>query len=170
MQIENGMDMYKTGVELLYSVESQILEALPKMIDAAQHDEVKHAFRLHLEQTRGQRDRLEPILQGLGAKPGGAKPGGAKDEALAAIVHQAETEKSSIRNKMLIDPLLIAAAQKVEHYEIAAYGTATTFAKMLGREQDQQALFQTLQEEKETDEKLTEIAKNIVNPEALKAA
>jgi ferritin-like metal-binding protein YciE len=135
------------------------------MIEKAKHQELKQGLQMHLEQTRQQRQRLEPILQRCGAQPGQLQ-----DEAFRAMVRDGEQFVSSVTDPNLTDAAIIAVAQKVEHYEMAYYGTVATMAGMMGMADEQKVLHQTLEEEKQTDAKLSELAKSVVNKEALGAA
>jgi ferritin-like metal-binding protein YciE len=145
----------------IYDAENQLIKALPKMAKAASNSELKSAFEQHLEQTKGHVDRLEQAFEMLGQDAKGHKCKGMSgliDEGKEVL--KGEGEDSSI------DALLIAAAQKVEHYEIAAYGSICTFAKQIQQDDLADLLHQTLDEEKETDQKLTEIAESNVNVDA----
>lgn len=148
----------------LYSAEQQILVALPKMAEAASHAELKRAFQSHLKQTEGQVARLETIFQALGEKPTGKTCA-----AMKGLIKEGDELIKEGLEPDVLDAALIGAAQKVEHYEMAGYGTARTWAKRLG-EQDACALLQqTLEEEAATDEKLTKLAETKVNKDAVAA-
>jgi|ERR1043166_3204155 ferritin-like metal-binding protein YciE len=145
----------------LYSAENQLIKALPKMAKAAAAPELREAFENHLEETKGQVDRLEQIFKGLEGSPKGKKCA-----AMEGLIEEggeiiSEHEKSSVR-----DAGLICAAQKVEHYEIASYGCARTFAQLLGMDKAAQLLQETLDEEADADKKLTDLAESIINVEA----
>lgn len=144
----------------LYSAENQILKALPKMIKAANSDELREAFQEHLKQTQGHVQRLDRIFQQAGGNGRGKKCKGME----GVIAEGKEVLEEELTDDTL-DAALIGAAQKVEHYEIATYGTARTHAEILGEQQAAELLEETLQEEKETDERLTQIAEEI-NPQA----
>ena len=161
MKLESLRDLYLEQLKDLYSAETQLVDALPKMADAASAPELKNAFREHLNQTRQHVERLEKIFQTLNESPKGETCEGMKGlvkEGDAMIKMKGEPE--------VIDAGLIAAAQRVEHYEIAGYGTVRTYAELLGEQESVRLLERTLQEEEETDEKLTEIAESRVNEEA----
>jgi ferritin-like metal-binding protein YciE len=148
----------------LYSAENQIIKALPKMAKAATSPELRRAFERHLEETRRQVERLDQIGEELEMKMTGKKCKGM--EGLIA------EGKELIEEELEADALdagLIGAAQKVEHYEIAAYGTARTHAEMLGYRRIAKLLQQTLNEEGMTDKKLTQLAESVVNYEAVNA-
>jgi ferritin-like metal-binding protein YciE len=161
MKLESLRDLYLEQLKDLYSAENQLVDALPKMADAASAPELKNAFREHLNQTRQHVERLEKIFQTLDESPKGETCEGMKGlvkEGDAMIKMKGEPE--------VIDAGLIAAAQRVEHYEIAGYGTVRTYAELLGEQESVRLLERTLQEEEEADEKLTEIAESRVNEEA----
>lgn len=149
----------------LYSAENQLVKALPKMAKAASSEKLKAAFEEHLDVTQTHVARLEEIFEGLEASPRGKKC-----EAMAGLVAEgAEIIKKKGVDPSVKDAALIAAAQKVEHYEIAGYGTVRTFARMLGMEDAAALLEQTLEEEKEADETLNELAEQEINEQALHA-
>jgi len=136
----------------LYDSEHQLLKALPKMAKAAEHEELKQAFESHLAETQGHVEKLESVFESLDETPKRKKC-----KAMDGIVaegHELIDEG---------DAALIAAAQKVEHYEIASYGTVAAWADILGENDAAETLGEILQEEKAADEKLTEIAESIVN-------
>lgn len=167
----NLHDLYVEQLKDLYSAEAQLMDALPKMAASATHPELKSAFTTHLDQTKRQRDRVEQVLDGLGEKATGHKC-----EAMEGIIKEAKSFLKETDNLLwkdapdaVIDAGLIANAQRAEHYEIAGYGTVCYFAEILGRPQDKALLGQTLEEETQTDELLTKIAKQAVNPEAIMA-
>jgi ferritin-like metal-binding protein YciE len=153
-------DAYIEQLRDIYSAESQLVKALPKMAKAAHSDELKNGFLEHLEQTKGHVTRLEQIFEELDEKPTGKKC-----QAMAGLVEEGSETISEDATPAVKDALLISAAQRVEHYEIAAYGTVKTFAQTLGHDDAAKLLDETLQEEVETDEKLTEAAQTI-NAEA----
>jgi len=145
----------------IYDGENQILKALPKMIEATSTPELKDAFQTHLRQTEGHVRRLEDAFRLLGKDAKGQKCAG-----MAGIIAEGEkTMKENIEPSVL-DAALIAAAQKVEHYEIASYGCVSTYADMLGYNQVHDLLGQNLSEEEATDEKLSALAESLINVEA----
>ncbi|MXQ14789.1 ferritin-like domain-containing protein [Microvirga makkahensis] len=164
MNIDDFRQMYVTELQELRSVEAQLVDALPKMTDMANHPELKQAIQDHLQETRSQQDRLDEILRRCSAEPREHV-----DQSMQAIVREAEKWARMVQDPDLRDAGLIASAQRVEHYEIAVYGTLATWAKQLGLDEDLQALHAILEEEKRTDEKLTGLAKRIVNPDAASA-
>jgi ferritin-like metal-binding protein YciE len=145
----------------LLDAEKQITKALPKMAKAASSEELKAAFQHHLEQTAGQIERLNQVFENLGERARGKKC-----EAMQSIIEEGQHMLEESDPGPTRDALLIAAAQKVEHYEIASYGTARTFANQLGHSKAASLLEQTLKEERATDEKLTQIAESNANPRA----
>lgn len=156
MPNEGLREVYVDSLKDLYSAESQLVKALPKLAKAASSDELRQGFEEHLEQTKGHVQRLEQIFEGLGESPKGKKCVGME----GLIKEGGEVMGEGFEGAMM-DAALIGAAQRVEHYEIAAYGTASEFAKTLGESEHASLLDQTLEEEKKTDEKLTEIAKTV---------
>ena len=160
MPNEGLKELYIDELKDLYSAESQLLKALPKMAKAASSEELRQGFEEHLEQTRGHVERLEEMFKSLGESPKGKKCAG-----MEGLVKEGSEVMHEDFQGALKDAALIGAAQRVEHYEIAAYGTASEFAKLLGENEHVSLLEETLQEEKDTDKKLTELAKEI-NPQA----
>lgn len=157
---EGLKELYLDELKDLYSAETQMLKALPKLAKAASSKELRQGFEEHLEQTKGHVQRLEQIFQALGESPKGKKCKGMEglvDEGAEVIDDDFE---GSVK-----DAALIGAAQRVEHYEIAAYGTVCAFAKELGETEQASLLTETLEEEKKTDEKLTQLAQQM-NPQA----
>ncbi len=142
----------------LYSAENQITKALPKMAKAASSSELKSAFEIHLRETEGQIQRLDRVFEILGTSPKGKTCEGMKGVIEEGNQMLQESEEGDIR-----DAALISAGQRVEHYEMAGYGTVRSYAERLGKSQIVQLLEQTLNEEKAADKKLTEISKK-VNP------
>lgn len=161
MKLSTLQDLFLEELKDIYDAEQQIVKALPQMAKAAQSDELRNAFEDHLEQTKEQVSRLEQIFENLGEQPKGKKCKG-----MAGLIEEAkELMKEDIEPDVL-DAGLIAAAQRVEHYEIAVYGCLATYANLMGNEEDAELLQQTLDEEKESDELLTEIAESCINMEA----
>ena len=148
-----------------YSAETQILEALPKMADAASAQELKQAFQTHRQETEGQVRRLEQVFQILKAEPGGNTC-----EATQGLIEEAEEIIGEGHPPEVLDVALIMAAQKVEHYEIASYGSLRALAQTCGLSDVAQLLDETLAEEKATDEKLNQLAEGGINDRAKAAA
>jgi ferritin-like metal-binding protein YciE len=158
---ENLRDLYLNELRDLYSAETQLTQALPKMADAAAASDLRDAFQKHHEQTRGHVARLEEIFDRLGEKPTGETC-----KAMKGLIEEGESYIKAGGSEEVRDAGLIGAAQRVEHYEIAAYGTTRTLAERLGAMDDVDLLQQTLDEEKETNQLLTDIAEGQVNAEA----
>ena len=154
-------DLYLNELRDLYSAEKQLLEALPKMAEAASSSQLEQAFAEHLDQTRGHVSRLEQIFDALGEEPGGETC-----KAMEGLIKEGEDYVKAGGDRDVRDAGLIGAAQRVEHYEIAGYGTARALALRLGESEAADKLQATLEEESEADLKLTEIAESEVNPEA----
>jgi ferritin-like metal-binding protein YciE len=154
-------DLLVHELQDIYNAEAQILKALPKMIKAVSHPDLQRAFEEHLEQTEGQVERLDQVFKLLGVP---AK--GRKCEGMAGLIEEGKTVMEQDADPAVLDAALIAAAQKVEHYEIASYGCVCTYAEMLGYDQVHDLLGQNLEEEETTDEKLTDLAETVINVEA----
>jgi len=140
----------------IYDAEKQLVKALPKMTQAAHAQDLQSAFEDHLEQTEQHVKRVEQVFQMFDQKPKGKKC-----EAMAGLIEEAEDIMKEEATHPVMDAALIAAAQKVEHYEIATYGCLRTWAELLGKDEAIDLLEETLNEEKDVDESLTEIATNI---------
>ena len=149
-------ELYVDELKDIYSAETQLVKALPKMAQAASSEELRQGFEQHLEQTKGHVQRLEKIFEALGESPKGKKCKG-----MEGLVEEGEEAIGEDFEDSVMDAALIGAAQRVEHYEIAAYGTVCAFAEELGETEQASLLTETLEEEKETDEKLTELAQQI---------
>ena len=145
----------------MYDGEKQLTRALPKMAKAAESEELGAAFRSHLQETEKQVTRLEQVFRSIGETARGKKCDG-----IQGIVEESKPAMEDLEGAIL-DAALIAGAQKVEHYEIASYGTLAYFADLLGEGKAKELLGQTLEEEKAADEKLNQIAKSRVNRDAL---
>jgi ferritin-like metal-binding protein YciE len=164
MSIENFQELLVDELKDLYSAEKQIVRALPKLAKAATSPELKDALLSHLEETKGHVERLEEIAEMVGKKLTGKTCAGMQGVLEEGSEVLEDTDKGNVR-----DAAMIAAAQRVEHYEMAGYGSARDFAKLLGMPDVASLLEQTLEEEKAADKKLTSIASG-VNKEAKKAA
>ena len=149
-------ELYVEQLRDLYDAEQQIIKALPEMIDAAQSDNLKEALNEHLDVTKEQASRLEKIFNTLGEKPKGERCKG-----MQGVLAEGSDLVGKIDEGEVRDAAIIASAQRVEHYEMAGYGTARTYATMLGENEAGDLLDQTLSEEKEADEKLTDLAGEI---------
>ncbi|HSD83617.1 MAG TPA: ferritin-like domain-containing protein [Anaerolineae bacterium] len=162
MEMNSLKELYVEELRDLYSAENQITKALPRMAKKAETEELKGAFEEHLQQTENQIARLEKIFSSLDKSPRGKKCVGM--EGLLEEGKEIMTEKMEPEVR---DAALIAAAQRVEHYEIAAYGTVRAYAELLGEQEAMQLLTATLEEESATDEKLTQLAESSINVEAM---
>jgi ferritin-like metal-binding protein YciE len=165
MELETLKDLYVHELKDLYSAETQLIKALPKMAKAATNRQLKAAFRQHLEQTRRQAKRLEQVLKGQGASTRGPKC-----EGMEGLIAEGDKMAGEDAENEVRDAGLIAAAQRVEHYEIAGYGCAKTYAQLLSDKNGARLLETTLQEEGNTDKKLTKLARSVINLKAKKAA
>jgi ferritin-like metal-binding protein YciE len=165
MKINTLHDALVHELQDLYSAEVQLTKALPKMAKASTHEELAQAFEEHLEQTKGHAERLEKALKQLDASTRGEKC-----KAMEGLIEEGKSTLHLDASDEVRDALIISSAQKVEHYEIAGYGTARTFAKLLGEDKVVSLLADTLEEEAETDQKLTKIAETVVNRDAELAA
>ena len=162
MAMSNLQDVLEHQVKDLYSAETQLTSALPKMMEAATTQELKDAFQKHLEQTKEQVNRLKQAADMLGVQPTGEKCKG-----MEGLLKEAQDLISEHDKSVALDAALIAAAQRVEHYEIAGYGSACQFAEALGNSQVKEILGQTLNEEEQTDKLLSQIAESTVNKQAM---
>lgn len=151
--ITNLEQLYYDQIRDLYSAETQLLTALPEMAANATNDELKTAFTMHLDETREQRARLEKICSRHGITPDGEECDAMRGLIKEAKKHVSDTTPGDVR-----DAVLIASANRVEHYEIAAYGVTKTFAKVLGFSEDASLLDESLDEESAADDKVTKIA------------
>jgi ferritin-like metal-binding protein YciE len=158
MAVESARDFLIDELRDIYNAEKQLTRALPKLAKAASAPSLQDAFRKHLEETKGQVERLDRIFEELGVRGTGKKC-----EAMEGLVEEGNQLVQEIESSEVLDAALIAAAQKVEHYEIASYGTLRTLAEGMGLDNVARLLEETLEEEKATDEALTELAESEVN-------
>ena len=161
MEMESLRDLYLEELKDVYNAEKQLLKALPRMARAATHDELRSAFEDHLNVTEEQVRRLETIFDDLG-KPARGK----KCMGMEGLIAEGKEMMEEDMEPEVLDAALISAAQRVEHYEIAAYGTLRTYARQLGFDNHAELLQQTLNEEGEADKLLTQIAESAVNIDA----
>jgi len=161
MKLNSLRDLYIAELKDLYDAENRIIKALPKMAEASSSQDLRNAFEHHLKQTRIQAQRLEQIFEKLDQSPKGEKCKG-----MVGIIDEGEDLMDEDAPPAVRDAALIAAAQRVEHYEIAAYGTCRTYARRLGYEDQARLLNETLQEEGEADKKLTTLAESYINEDA----
>src|SRR5688572_16990064 len=161
MEMESLQELLVEEMRDLYSAEKQLTKAMPRMAKKASNPQLKRAFETHLRETELQIERLEKIFEKLGKKPTGKKCA-----AMEGLIEEAKDMMGEDMEDDVMDAALISAAQKVEHYEIASYGTVRTYAKLLGNKDAARLLQQTLDEEGKTDKLLTKLAENGINIEA----
>jgi ferritin-like metal-binding protein YciE len=164
MKLDSLRTLWIEEMRDLYNAENQLLKALPKMAKKASTRELKEAFESHLDETQTHVERLDEIFDRLGKKPTGKTC-----KAMKGLIEEGSEMMMEDGLDSVIDAGIIAAAQRVEHYEIAGYGVVRTFASLLGEDEAEELLQETLDEEGAADEKLTEIAESIVNEEAEEA-
>jgi ferritin-like metal-binding protein YciE len=163
MEITTLRDLFQEHIQDLRSMEDQIVDTLPDMIEASSNDELRSALQNHLEQTRRQVQRLEEVCRLVDFDPEGERC-----EGMRGILKEGDKlVEKDVEEDDVRDAAIIAAAQRVEHYEIAVYGTARTFARMLGEEEAATLLEESLEEEKNADATLSEIAEAHVNRRAM---
>jgi ferritin-like metal-binding protein YciE len=161
MEMETLQDLYVEELKDLFSAENQILKALPRMIKAASHPQLKRAFAKHEKETRQHVKRLERVCKELGVSPRGKKCVG-----MEGLIEEGKELIKEKPDDDVLDAGLITAAQHVEHYEMAGYGTCRTWARLLGYQDQARLLQETLDEEKQTDLDLTVLAESSINLEA----
>ena len=162
MSMDSLKDLYVDQLLDLYSAETQILKALPKMAEKASHPELRTAFEEHERQTREQVRRLDQVFEALGEKSGGHHCKG-----MEGLLKEGEELMAMKVEPDVLDAGLITSAQRVEHYEMAGYGTVRTFARQLGLRDQEEILQRTLDEEGETDHRLTDLAERVINRDAM---
>ena len=165
MTMKSAQDLLLNELRDIYDAEKQLVKALPKMAKAASSEQLRQAFQGHLEETKTQVERLERAFDRLDTRTRGKRCA-----AMEGLVEEASQMMDAIKIPQILDAALIAGAQKVEHYEIAAYGSVRALAEACGHQQVAQLLDETLEEEKAADQKLNQIALSEVNPSALAAA
>jgi ferritin-like metal-binding protein YciE len=161
MKLATLKDLYLEELRDVYSAETQLVKALPKMSDAATHDELRGSLDDHFDQTKEHVERLDQIFESLGESAKGKRCKG-----MEGLIAEAQELLGEDADSDVLDAGIISMAQRIEHYEIAAYGCLCTYARLLQRDDDHDLLGQTLEEEKESDENLTEIAEGAINVEA----
>lgn len=161
MKIENMEELFLQQIEDLYDAEKRLVKALPKMAEASSSSQLRQAFESHLQETQGHVQRLERVFSEINKEPKSTTC-----DAMKGLISEGEDMISHIEQSPLRDAGLIAAGNRVEHYEMAAYGSARAFAETLGLSNAVSLLQQTLQEEKTADEKLTRLAESSINSEA----
>ena len=164
IELNSFEDLFREEIEDLYDAEHRLLDALPKMAEAANSNQLKQAFEDHLIETRGHVSRLEQVFRAMNVEPKRSTC-----DAMKGLISEGEDMIKAKGNPDIKDAALIAAAQRVEHYEISGYGTARAFARRLGLEQVATLMQQTLDEEKAADEKLNTLAHSSINPQAASA-
>ena len=164
MKVNTLHELFVSELKDLYNAESQLTKALPKMVQAAKSPRLKQALQDHLDVTQEQKERLEQIFQQLDENPKGRKC-----KAMEGLIAEGEEAIELSGEDAVLDAAIIAAAQRVEHYEIAGYGTVRTFAGLLGYDDAVELLQTTLDEEGEADHLLTEIAESEINKRAVAA-
>ncbi|MET7027929.1 YciE/YciF ferroxidase family protein [Sediminicola luteus] len=160
--MKNLQDLFEHQLKDLYSAESQLIKALPKMVKNATDKKLKSAFESHLKETEEQKTTLEEICKKLEIKPGGEKC-----KAMAGLIEEAEGFIKEAEGEEVMDAGLIAEAQRVEHYEISGYGTAVRFAKELGHKEIAKMLQKILDQEYKADETLDGLAESRLNKKAI---
>jgi len=161
MELESLQDLFVDSLKDLYNAETQITKALPKVIKTASSPELQQALESHLKETEGHVQRLEQIFERLGEKPTGKKC-----KAMEGLIAENKEMMGEDAEPDVMDAGLIVGCQKIEHYEIAGYGSMVTFAKILGDNESAKLLQQTLVEEDKADKKLTEVAESTINLQA----
>jgi ferritin-like metal-binding protein YciE len=164
-EIESLRDLYVDQLKDLYSAENQITKALPKVIKKVTSPELKQALEKHLQETVKQVDRLDQIFESMATSPRGKKCVGME----GVLDESKEVMSEKMASPDLMDAALTGGCQKVEHYEISAYGTTRAFAVLLGEDKAVDLLTQTIEEERAADAKLTELGVNMINPRAVEA-
>jgi ferritin-like metal-binding protein YciE len=162
MEVDSLRKLYVEELKDLYSAEKQILQALPKMVKKATNPQLKNAFQEHLEVTQVHVERLERIFEGLG-KPARGK----KCKAMEGLLEEGKEMMAEDMEDDVMDAALISAAQRVEHYEMAGYGTVRTWAQEMGETAAAKLLQETLDEERNADKSLTQLAETTINIEAM---
>ena len=162
MKLETLKDLFHEQIQDLYDAENQLLKALPKMAKTATNPQLKAAFESHLEETRGQVERLKQVFK-IEDEPAKRKT----CKAMKGLIEEGEETIKEDAEPAVKDAALIASAQRVEHYEMAGYGTVIAYAKLLKDTAAMKLLKETLEEEKAADEKLTKLAESVINVEAL---
>jgi ferritin-like metal-binding protein YciE len=165
MQMTDLQDLLVENLKDLYSAETQLLKALPKVAKKVENEQLRQALEMHVKETEQQAKRLEQVLGKMGEKAGGKKCHG-----MEGLIEEAKELMGEDAEPEVMDAGLIVDCQKVEHYEIAGYGSAVTFAKLLGDEESARLLAQSLNEEENADKKLTQIAESSINIQAAAGA
>lgn len=162
MKANNPIDFFANVIKTLHSAESQLEKALPKLAKKVKDDQLRKGFEAHVKVTENQKERLEKIAEMMDFTPRGKKC-----IAMEGIINELETDLNEIQQEEMVDAELIIGAQKVEHYEIAAYGSACALAKAMGNDKVLKLLNETLEEEKQQDKLLTKMAEEYINEKAI---
>ncbi len=165
VKLDSLLKVFVAQLKDMYSAENQLMELLPRMHDAATSQKLKEAFREHMEETKGQIGRIEEIFETLDYEPGGHRC-----EAMAGLVKEAKEIINEDGEPEAKDAALICAAQKIEHYEIATYGSLRAYARVLNRDDAYTHLHKILEQERSADSLLTDLAENTINTLAMLAA
>jgi ferritin-like metal-binding protein YciE len=166
MPVNSLQDLYQQKLQMILDAEQQGLQAYPQMLGMVQHQELRQAMQTHMQQTQQQVQQLQQLAQ----QGGQSMQGGQPCVSMQALIQEAQQVLGQIQDPDTRDAFLICSAQAIEHHEIAAYGTARAWARELGRDQDVQVLEQILDQEKQTDALLTQLAERRVNQEAAQGA
>jgi ferritin-like metal-binding protein YciE len=165
LKLDDLQKVFVAQLKDMHSAERQLIEALPKMAEGATNARLEQAFRDHLKETKGQVERLEKIFKSLDFKPGGHRC-----KAMEGLIEEGDEILGEDADPEARDAAIICAAQKVEHYEIATYGTLRAFARVLGMAEAHELLTESLREERNADSLLTDLAENAINRLAMLAA
>jgi ferritin-like metal-binding protein YciE len=165
MEIDSLRKLYIEELKDLYSAEKQLIQALPRMAKKVQNEKLRKGFEQHLETTRMQLERLDRIFEMIGKAPRGKKC-----KAMEGLIEEGKEMMQEDMDEDVMDAALISSAQKIEHYEIAGYGTVRTYAELLGEKEQAKLLQQTLDEEGQMDKQLTQLAESEINVEAMAEA
>jgi len=158
-------EAFVNGLSAMYNTEKLIMEGMPSLMEGVTNPEAKQALEQHGQETQQQMQRLEQIFQQMGETPNDIQP-----EGIKGILAENQKIQSQGYDPATLEASVIAATQRIEHYEISGYGTLATYAKLLGHQQAKDLLGQTLQEEKAADEKLSQVAESTSNPQAAQTA
>jgi ferritin-like metal-binding protein YciE len=161
MSVKTVQDLFVNELRDIYHAEKQALKAMPKLAKAASHPELRQALEQHVEETRGQVERIEQVFDMLDTGKRAKRC-----EAMEGLIEEARGHLEEIEDKSVLDPAIIMSQQKMEHYEIAGYGSLVALARQLGHDDAARLLEQTLEEEKRTDERLTQVALTVANRDA----
>ncbi|HEY9420013.1 MAG TPA: ferritin-like domain-containing protein [Thermoanaerobaculia bacterium] len=165
MEIDSLRKLYIEELKDIYSAEKQLIQAMPRMAKKTKNEKLRKGFEQHLETTRMQLERLDRIFEMIGKAPRGKKC-----KAMEGLIEEGKEMMQEDMDEDVMDAALISSAQKIEHYEIASYGTVRTYANLLGEKEHVKLLQQTLDEEGNMDKQLTQLAESEINVEAMAEA